>query len=63
MISINPNLMKLEANYLFADIDRKVTEYKAAHPEAKVISLGIGDVTRPIVPAVIEALHKAVDEM
>lgn len=63
MISINPNFLKLEANYLFADIDRKVNQYKAAHPEAKVISLGIGDVTRPIAPAVVEALHKAVDEM
>ncbi len=63
MITINPNFMKLEANYLFADIDRKVNEYKASHPDAKIISLGIGDVTRPIVPAVIQALHKAVDEM
>lgn len=63
MISINPNFLKLEANYLFADIDRKVNEYKASHPDAKVISLGIGDVTRPIAPAVVEALHKAVDEM
>lgn len=63
MITINPNFLKLEANYLFADIDRKVMEYKASHPDAHVISLGIGDVTRPIVPAVIEALHKAVDDM
>lgn len=63
MITINPNFMKLEANYLFADIDRKVTEYKEKHPDAKIISLGIGDVTRPIAPAVIDALHKAVDEM
>lgn len=63
MITVNPNFLKLEANYLFADIDRKVNEYKENHPDAKVISLGIGDVTRPLAPAVIEALHKAVDEM
>lgn len=63
MISINPHYLELEANYLFADIERKVAEYKSANPDARVISLGIGDVTRPLVPAVIEALHKAVDDM
>lgn len=63
MITINPCFLALEANYLFADIERKVREYKAAHPDARVISLGIGDVTRPIAPAVIEALDKAVAEM
>lgn len=63
MVSINANYLALEANYLFADIERKVEEYKSANPDARVISLGIGDVTRPLVPAVIEALHKAVDEM
>lgn len=55
--------MALESNYLFADIERKVADFKSANPDARVISLGIGDVTRPLVPAVIEALHKAVDEM
>lgn len=63
MITINPNYLALEANYLFADIERKVNKFKSANPDKKVISLGIGDVTRPLVPAVIEALHKAVDEM
>lgn len=63
MITINPNYLKLEANYLFADIERKVAEYKDSNPDARVISLGIGDVTRPLAPAVINALHKAVDEM
>lgn len=63
MVKINPDYLKLETNYLFADIDRKVAEYKDANPDARIISLGIGDVTRPLVPAVIDALHQAVDEM
>lgn len=63
MAQINPNYLKLAANYLFADIDRRVGDYKAAHPDARVISLGIGDVTRPLVPAVVDALHRAVDDM
>lgn len=63
MITINPNYLKLETNYLFADIERKVADYKDANPDARIISLGIGDVTRPLAPAVVEALHKAVDEM
>ena len=63
MALINEHYLKLSNNYLFADIAKKVNAYKATHPKAKVISLGIGDVTRPLVPAVIEAMHKAVDEM
>ncbi len=63
MISINPNYLKLEANYLFAEIERKVADFKDSQPDARIISLGIGDVSRPLVPAVINALHKAVDEM
>lgn len=63
MTVINPDFLKLEANYLFADIDRKVNDYKSSHPDSHVISLGIGDVTRPLAPAIIEALHKAVDDM
>ena len=63
MTTINANLLKLQSNYLFADIARKVAAYKESHPEKRVISLGIGDVTRPLVPAVIAALHGAVDEM
>lgn len=55
--------MKLQSNYLFADIAKKVNAYKVSHPKQKVISLGIGDVTCPLCPAVIEALHKATDEM
>lgn len=63
MLTINTHYLELEASYLFAEIERRVADYKAAHPGARVISLGIGDVTRPLVPAVIDALHKAVDEM
>ena len=57
------NYLKLSESYLFAEIARKVNDYKKKHPEADVISLGIGDVTQPLAPAVVGALHKAVDEM
>lgn len=63
MVLVNDNFLKLQKNYLFADIAQKVEQYKAAHPEAPIIRLGIGDVTKPLAPAVIQALHKAVDEM
>ncbi len=63
MTTVNSNFLKLQSNYLFADIARKVAAFKEANPDKRVISLGIGDVTRPLVPAVINALHKAVDEM
>ncbi len=63
MVLINENYLKLAESYLFSDIKKKVNAYKEQNPEARIISLGIGDVTRPIVPAIIEALHKAVDEM
>lgn len=59
----NENFLKLSNNYLFADIAKKVSAFKASHPEMRVISLGIGDVTQPLCPAVVEAMHKAVDEM
>lgn len=62
-MKINENYMNLSSNYLFADIARKVQAFKAENPKAEVISLGIGDVTQPLCPAVIEALHKAADEM
>lgn len=63
MTTINENFLKLQRNYLFADIAQRVEQYKKANPEAKIIRLGIGDVTRPLAPSVIKALHKAVDEM
>lgn len=63
MAKINDNYLKLQGSYLFSTIGKKVREYEAAHPEKKIIRLGIGDVTQPIAPAIIDALHKAVDEM
>lgn len=63
MATVNENFLKLSQNYLFSDIAKKVSRYVAEHPEADIIRLGIGDVTRPLAPAVIEAMHKAVDEM
>lgn len=63
MVNVNENYLKLRGSYLFSEIGRKVREYSAANPDKKVIRLGIGDVTRPLVPAVIDALHAAVDEM
>lgn len=63
MALINEHYLKLSENYLFADIAKKVNAFKLSHPKADVISLGIGDVTRPLCPAVIEAMHRAVDEL
>jgi len=63
MAKINENYEKLPGSYLFAEIARRVASFSAEHPEAKLIKLGIGDVTQPLAPAVIEAMHKAVDEM
>ncbi len=63
MIGINENFLKLKAGYLFPEIGRRVRAFKQAHPEARVISMGIGDVTQPLTPAVVEAMHRAVDEM
>ncbi|MBC7785786.1 MAG: LL-diaminopimelate aminotransferase [Burkholderiales bacterium] len=60
---INENYLKLSAGYLFPEIARRVREFAAKNPEAKVIRMGIGDVTEPLAPACIEAMHKAVDEM
>lgn len=63
MANINENYQKLPGSYLFAEIARRVAAYTTAHPDKKLIKLGIGDVTQPLCPAVIEAMHKAVDEM
>ena len=62
-MNVNENYLKLPGSYLFSTIAKKVAEYTAANPDKDVIKLGIGDVTQPICPAVIKALHKAVDEM
>ena len=63
MALVNVHFLNLQNNYLFADIAKKVNAFKVMHPKADVISLGIGDVTQPLCPAVIEAMHKATDEM
>jgi LL-diaminopimelate aminotransferase len=63
MIKINENYKKLQASYLFSDISKRVAAFQEANPDRDVIKLGIGDVTRPLPPACIAALHKAVDEM
>ena len=63
MFQINENYLKLPGSYLFSTIAKKVAAYKAANEGVEVISLGIGDVTRPLAPAIIKRLHEAVDEM
>ncbi|MDR1659850.1 MAG: LL-diaminopimelate aminotransferase [Desulfovibrio sp.] len=63
MATVNDSFLALRSNYLFAEIARKVAVFRETNPDRKVISLGIGDVTRPLVPAVTAALHKAVEEM
>ncbi|MBR1861736.1 MAG: LL-diaminopimelate aminotransferase [Lachnospiraceae bacterium] len=63
MARVNENYLKLPGSYLFSEIGRRVRDFSAQNPEAEIIRLGIGDVTLPIAPAIIEAMHKAVDEM
>lgn len=63
MVRINTDYQKLPGSYLFSTIAKKVQAFTAAHPDRKVIRLGIGDVTQPLTPAITDALHKAVDEM
>lgn len=60
---LNNNFLKIPKSYLFSDIAARVREFKSAHPEAEVISLGIGDVTQPIAPAIAEAMEQAVKDM
>lgn len=63
MFKVNDNYLKLPGSYLFSTIAKKVAAFKEANPDKDVISLGIGDVTQPLAPAIIEAMHSAVDEM
>lgn len=63
MIHVNENFAKLKAGYLFPEIGRRVSTFAKKNPNANIIKLGIGDVTEPLAPAVVEAMHKAVDEM
>ena len=63
MFKINDNYLKLPGSYLFSTIGKKVSAYQQANPDKEINRLGIGDVTQPLAPAVIDALHKSVDEM
>jgi LL-diaminopimelate aminotransferase len=63
MALINENYLKLQAGYLFPEIGRRVREFAAANPDKKIIRMGIGDVTQPLVPAVVKAFHEGVEEM
>lgn len=63
MAIINNRLYELEHNDVFLNVTKKISEYKTKHPNEKVISLGIGDVSKPIIPPVISAMHKAVDDL
>ena len=63
MIRVNENYLKLQASYLFSDIAKRVSEFQSSHPDREIIKLGIGDVTRGLPRACIEAFHRGVDEM
>jgi len=63
MAKVNENYLKLKAGYLFPEIGRRVSEFQTNNPEAKVIKMGIGDVTMPLVPSIIDAFHEGVKEM
>ena len=63
MVKVNDNYLKLKSSYLFSDIAKKVKSFEEQNPDKRIIRLGIGDVTQPIAPAIITALHGAVDEM
>ena len=62
MVRVNENYSRIKPTYLFAEIAARVAAHQKAHPDAKVIRLGIGDVTEPLAPAVIAAMHRAVDD-
>ncbi|MEY8395100.1 LL-diaminopimelate aminotransferase [Lachnospiraceae bacterium 45-P1] len=63
MFTVNENFLKLPGSYLFSAIAKKVSAFQAENPDQEIIRLGIGDVTQPLAPAIVEAMHKAVDEM
>lgn len=62
MFHINDNFLKLPESYLFSEVARRIAAFKEANPEADVIRMGIGDVTLPLCPAAVEAMHRAVDD-
>ena len=63
MVTVNRNYLKLPGSYLFSNIAKKVNAFQETHPQSKIIRLGIGDVTQPLAPVIIDALHNAVSEM
>ena len=63
MARVDDHYLKLKSSYLFTDIAVRIKAFQAAYPDARIIRLGIGDVTQPLPPAIIAALHAAVDEM
>ena len=63
MALVNEHYLKLKAGYLFPEIGRRVREFAEANPDKKIIRMGIGDVTRPLVPSVVKAFHEGVEEM
>ena len=63
MAKMNPGFLNLKKSYLFIEIGKRVREYIAAHPDNKIIKMGIGDVTQPLAPVVVAAMKKAADEM
>ena len=63
MFKVNENYLKLPGSYLFSNIAKKVAAYQDANPDKEIIKLGIGDVTLPLAPKIIDSLHDAVDEM
>ena len=63
MAKVNENYLKLPGSYLFSTVAKKAAAYTEANPDKEVIKMSIGDVTKPLAPAVIQAMHKAVDEM
>ncbi|MGL5786437.1 MAG: LL-diaminopimelate aminotransferase [Bacteroidales bacterium] len=63
MALVNENYLKLPGSYLFSEVAKKVSDYKQQNPDADIIRLGIGDVTKPLVPEVVKAMHESVDEM
>lgn len=62
-VKINENYLKLKSSYLFVEVARREAEFIKANPDANIIKMGIGDVTKPLVPAVVDAFKDAVDEM
>lgn len=63
MIKVNENFRQLPVSYLFSEVGRRIRVYRSGHPETDVIRMDIGDVTRPIFPAVVRSMHEAVDEL